>query len=63
MDWEITKQQGKNRHYINNEVLGLASICGMKRYSEAINIVIERIENQPFLEENIEDEKFNTEVI
>lgn len=59
MDWEIDKQQGKNRHYINNEVLGLASICfsGEKglHYSEAINIVIEELENQPYLEDLIED--------
>jgi hypothetical protein len=61
MDWEINKQKGKNRHYINNEVLGLASIAGMKRYSEAINIVIERLDNQPFLEEIIEDKNCNTE--
>ena len=52
MDWEINKAKGKNRHYINNEVLGVASISGMEKYPEAINIVIERLENQPFIEES-----------
>lgn len=55
MDHEILNAKGKNRHYIDNEVLGLASIAiiGDKRdsYPEAINIVIERLENQPFIEE------------
>jgi hypothetical protein len=56
MDWQIPKAQGENRHYVDNEVLGLASILITKgRYPEAINIVIERLENQPFVEEVIED--------
>ena len=55
MDWEVNKAKGKNRHYVNNEVLGLACIGGMKRYTEAINIVIERLDNQPFIEEVIEE--------
>ena len=59
MDHEIIRGMGKNRHYVNNEVLGLASIHfgGQKGlyYSEAINIVIEELENQPYLEEVIED--------
>lgn len=55
MDWEVNKGIGRNRHYINNEVIGLASICGMKRYPEAINIVIEKLDNQPFIEEAIEE--------
>lgn len=57
MDWEVNKQQGPFRHYINNEVLGLAGICFGEntRYPEAINIVIERLDNQPFIEEIIED--------
>jgi hypothetical protein len=57
MDWEVNRQKGKNRHFINNEVLGIASIGGTGRYSDAINIVIERMENQPFLEEIIGDER------
>jgi len=56
MDWEVNKQQGKFRHYINNEVLGIASIyvCGGDKYPEAINIIIENLENQLFLEEIID---------
>ena len=59
MDWEVNKQQGKNRHYINNEVLGLAAISFISgsgiHHSEAINIVIEKLDNQPFIEEIIDD--------
>ena len=55
MDHEILNSKGKNRHYINNEVLGLAGIhfppASGCQYSEAINIVIEELENQPFIEE------------
>lgn len=54
MGWQILKREGLNRHYIDNEVLGLASILITKcHYPEAINIVIERLENQPFIEEAI----------
>lgn len=62
MDWEINKAKGKNRHYINNEVLGLACIGGMKQYPEAINIVIERLENQPFIEEVAEEQNYESEI-
>ena len=60
MDWEVNKQKGKFRHYVNNEVLGLASIYfqtgnGSNHYPEAINIVIEELENQPMIDE-VEDE-------
>jgi hypothetical protein len=59
MDWEVNKQKGKFRHYINNEVLGLASIYFQpgkgNYYPEAINIVIEELENQPMVDE-VEDE-------
>ena len=58
MDWEVNKAKGKNRHYVNNEVLGLASI-GTKHHQEAINIVIERLDNQPFIEEVIEENNCN----
>jgi hypothetical protein len=54
MDHEIINGKGKNRHYINNEVLGLVGIhfrSGDTHYPEAINIVIEELENQPFIEE------------
>jgi len=60
MDWAINKAQGINRHYINNEVLGLASILGAgKHYTEAINIVIEELENQPFIEESKYEDSSN----
>jgi hypothetical protein len=57
MDWSVNKKQGKFRHYVNNEVLGIASIyvSGGDKHPEAINIVIERLENQPFIEEDISD--------
>jgi hypothetical protein len=54
MDHEILNGKGKNRHYIDNEVLGLTGIYfqpGETRYREAINIVIEELENQPMIEE------------
>jgi hypothetical protein len=58
MDHEILKGKGKNRHYINNEVLGLAGIyfnAGHCHYPEAINIVIEELENQPMIDDVVED--------
>jgi hypothetical protein len=64
MDHEILKGKGKNRHYINNEVLGLTGINfgqGYTHYPEAINIVIERLENQTMIEETPDDIEFNTE--
>lgn len=54
MDWEVNKQRGKFRHYINNEVVGLASIGGMNKYPEVINIVIEWQEYVPYLEEKLD---------
>ena len=60
MDWEVTEGKGNFRHYINNEVLGLIGIYfgGDKgqSYPESINICIERLENQPFVEEAIEEQ-------
>ena len=61
MDHEILKGKGKNRHYIDNEVLGLTTIYfngggSGTSYPEALNIVIERLENQPFIEEPIEEQ-------
>lgn len=65
MDWQVNKQQGKFRHYINNEVLGLATISfGFNNgvhHTEALNIIIERLENQPYLDEIIEDKQFVSE--
>lgn len=59
MDHEILKGKGKNRHYINNEVLGLASILCDGHYSEAINIVIEKLDNQPFIEEVVDNRVYH----
>ncbi|MCK9416621.1 hypothetical protein M0Q97_08200 [Candidatus Dojkabacteria bacterium] len=61
MDWEVNKQKGKFRHFIDNEVLGLTTICfsvddGI-HYTEALNIVIEKIENQPYLDEIVEEQE------
>ncbi len=64
MDHEILKGKGKNRHYINNEVLGMTTIHfqpGHNHYPEALNIVIEELENQPMIEETINETEFNTE--
>jgi hypothetical protein len=59
MDWEVNEQKGKFRHYVNNEVLGLASIYFQPgkghHYPEAINIVIEELKNQPMIDE-VEEE-------
>ena len=64
MDHEILNGKGKNRHYINNEVVGLVSICIRPelghRYPEAINIVIEPLENQPYIEETIEQQYYES---
>lgn len=56
MDWEVNEQKGKFRHYVNNEVLGLATICfsSYTKHVEALNIVIERLENQPIVDEAVE---------
>jgi hypothetical protein len=66
MDHEILKGKGKNRHYINNEVLGLTGIyfqSGHTHYPEAINIVIEELENQPMIEEAKEEITHYSEAI
>jgi hypothetical protein len=58
MDWEVNEHKGKFRHFVNNEVIGLATISfyvGQKiHHSDALNIVIERLENQPYLDEVVE---------
>lgn len=55
MDWEINKAKGPNRHYVNNEVIGLVGIGGIKRYEDAINIAIEKLDKQPFVDEVIDE--------
>jgi hypothetical protein len=66
MDWEVNKQQGVFRHYIDNKVLEVIGINfgGAKEqyFTEAINIVIEKIENQPFLEDKADLDKVYQEV-
>ena len=64
MDHEILDGKGKNRHYINNEVVGLVGVhlnpeLG-HRYADAINIVIEPLENQPFIEEVIDEQQYHS---
>lgn len=64
MDWEINKSKGLNRHYVDNEVLGLASILvSDSNYPEAINIVIEELEYQPIVKELISNKTINSELI
>lgn len=43
MDHQIIKGKGKYSPYINHEVVGIACISVRGPYSEAINIVIEKI--------------------
>ncbi len=66
MDHEILRGKGKNRHYINNEVLGLTGIyfqSGHTHYPEAINIVIEYLENQPVIDEATDEMIYHHEAI
>lgn len=63
MDWEVNKAKGKNRHYIDNQVLGLASILTDGHYPEALNIVIEELENQPIIEEQEDEKVFYSESV
>jgi hypothetical protein len=60
MDHQINYGKGKFRHYINNEVLGLAGIYCPDSYPEAINIIIEELENQPYIDEVIEEKVVNS---
>jgi hypothetical protein len=62
MDHEIVNGKGKNRHYVNNEVLGLTTINfgkGHTHYPEALNIVIEELEEQPFVKEMKKSNEFH----
>lgn len=65
MDWEVNKAKGKFRHYIDNEVLGLTTVSfGANEkihHADALNIVIERLENQPFVEEAKEEQQLMCE--
>lgn len=55
MDWEILKGKGPNRHFIDNEVMKILGIYVQGHYPDAINIVIEELTNQPFIEEFVEE--------
>lgn len=67
MDWEVNKQKGKFRHFIDNEVLGLTTILfgadNTIHYPEALNIVIERLENQPYLDEVLDEQNCHSEAL
>lgn len=67
MDWEVNKQKGKFRHFINNEVLGLATVsfgAGQRiHHADALNIVIERLEKQPYLDEVIDEQNCHSEAL
>ena len=67
MDWEVNKQKGKFRHYIDNEVLGLTTISfGAEQgihHADVLNIVIERLENQPYLDEVLDEQSCNSEAL
>lgn len=59
MEWEILKSKSDNRHYINNKVIGIKDILVHKcPYSEAINIVIEKLDPQPQVEETVDKRDF-----
>lgn len=66
MDWEVTSQREKFRHYVDNEVLGLTTISFRAgqgiHHSEALNIVIEKLEKQPFIEERKREENYEMAV-
>jgi hypothetical protein len=67
MDWEVTEQKGKFRHYIDNEVLGLTTISFGRgqviHQADILNIVIERLENQTYLEEVINEQNSYSETL
>jgi len=63
MEHEILNGYGKNRHYIDNEVVGVTDIMTGGAYPEAVNIVIEKLENQPQIKETIRNFNNNTEWI
>jgi len=60
MDHEVLNARGKNRHFINNEVIGLVGIYTPDHYPETINIAIERLENQPQVKEIPRPQHFET---
>jgi len=65
MEHRVLDGKGKFRHYIDNEVIEICSILVDGPYSEAINICIEKLEDQPYIEENVDNElqKFESSTI
>lgn len=57
MEHEILNGKGKNKDYINNQVVGVASILVTKPYlhNDAINIVIKKIEKQEYRKMKLEE--------
>ena len=53
MEWEIIKGEGIFKKFINNNVIGVTDILVSGHYSEAINIVIEKIPIEDFREQQI----------
>ena len=56
LEWEIVKEKGHYKNYVNNEVIGITDLYIVKgHYKEAINILIEEIENQTYIDETINE--------
>ncbi len=53
MEWEIIKGEGIFKKFINNNVIGVTDILVSGHYSEAINIVIEKIPIEDFREQQL----------
>lgn len=53
MEWEIIKGKGIYRKFVNNNVIGITDILVMGNYTEAINIVIEKIHLSDFREQQL----------
>jgi hypothetical protein len=53
MEWEIIKGEGIFKKFINNNVIGVTDILVSGHYSEAINIVIEKIPIDDFREQQL----------
>ena len=53
MEWEIIKGEGIFKKFINNNVIGVTDILVSGHYSEAINIIIEKIPIEDFREQQL----------
>jgi hypothetical protein len=53
MEWETSKGEGIYRKFINNNVIGVTDILVSGNYTEAINIVIEKIPLDDFREQQL----------